>query len=149
MTGALTDLAETALRLTVAHLLRAAYDAGELHLPDPAEPAQRGAFTVLGMGKLGARELNFSSDVDLILLHDPDRGVYHGGEPGAFYTRMARALVGLMEARDADGYVFRTDLRLRPDPAATPTSATSSSRKSGRSSGGGTSISPPSRTSTR
>jgi glutamate-ammonia-ligase adenylyltransferase len=48
--------------------------------------------------------------------------VYHGGEPGAFYTRIARGLVGLMEARDADGYVFRTDLRLRPDPAATPPS---------------------------
>ena len=120
VTAALTDLAEAALRLAVAHLLRTAHDAGELRLPDPAEPSRASAFTVLGMGKLGARELNFSSDVDLILLHDPDRGVYHGNEPGAFYTRMARALVGLMEARDADGYVFRTDLRLRPDPAATP-----------------------------
>jgi glutamate-ammonia-ligase adenylyltransferase len=120
VTAALSDLAEAALQLAVAHLLRTAHDAGELRLPDPAEPARGCAFTVLGMGKLGARELNFSSDVDLILLHDPERGVYHGGEPGAFYTRMARALVGLMEARDADGYVFRTDLRLRPDPAATP-----------------------------
>jgi glutamate-ammonia-ligase adenylyltransferase len=122
VTAALTDLAEAALRLSVAHLLSAAHDTGELRLPDPEEPARRCGFTVLGMGKLGARELNYSSDVDLVLLHDPDRGVYHGGEPGAFYTRMARGLVALMEARDADGYVFRTDLRLRPDPAATPPS---------------------------
>src|SRR5262249_61388924 len=114
--------AEATLQLAVAHLLRTAHDAGELRLPDPAYPARGCAFTVLGMGKLGARELNFSSDDDLILLHDPDRGVYHGGEAGAVYTRMAPALVGLMEARDADGYVFRTDLRLRPDPAATPPS---------------------------
>ena len=72
------------------------------------------------MGKLGARELNYSSDIDLVLLHDPDSGVYCGEVAGAFFTRLARDLVSLMEARDANGYVFRTDLRLRPDPAATP-----------------------------
>jgi glutamate-ammonia-ligase adenylyltransferase len=120
VTEALSDLAETTLRLAVDHLLRAAHDAGALHLPDPAHPATGCGFTVLGMGKLGARELNYSSDIDLILLHDPDAGVYPGDSPGGFYTRMARDVVALMEARDADGYVFRTDLRLRPDPAATP-----------------------------
>ena len=84
-------------------------------------------FVVLGMGKLGARELNYSSDIDLILSVLPPRIVRAGGDPprrlraaGAFYTRLTRGLVSLMEARDADGYVFRTDLRLRPDPAATP-----------------------------
>jgi glutamate-ammonia-ligase adenylyltransferase len=122
VTAALSDLAESALRLAVASLLRAAHDAGELQLRHPEDPALACGFTVLGMGKLGARELNFSSDVDLVLLYDPDAGVYHGTEPGAFYTRIARGLVGLMEARDHDGYVFRTDLRLRPDPAATPPS---------------------------
>ncbi len=124
VTAALSDLAETALSLSVAHLLRAAHDAGELHLPNPDNPAQGCGFTVLGMGKLGARELNYSSDVDVILIHDPQggegTGVYHGDTPVAFYTRLSRALVTLMEARDSDGYVFRTDLRLRPDPAATP-----------------------------
>jgi [glutamine synthetase] adenylyltransferase / [glutamine synthetase]-adenylyl-L-tyrosine phosphorylase len=120
VTSALTDLAEAALRLSVAHLLRAGHDSGELRLPHPHDPSLGSGFTVLGMGKLGARELNYSSDVDLILLQDPDSGVYHGEASGAFFTRLARGLVGLMEARDADGYVFRTDLRLRPDPAATP-----------------------------
>ena len=120
VTQALADLAEAGLSLSVAHLLRAAHDAGELTLPDRANPAHACGFTVLGMGKLGARELNYSSDVDVILIHDPAAGVYHGDAPVAFYTRMARGLVTLMEARDPDGYVFRTDLRLRPDPAATP-----------------------------
>lgn len=120
VTQALADLAEAGLSLSVAHLLRAAHDAGELTLPDRANPAHACGFTVLGMGKLGARELNYSSDVDVILIHDPGAGVYHGDAPVAFYTRMARGLVTLMEARDSDGYVFRTDLRLRPDPAATP-----------------------------
>jgi glutamate-ammonia-ligase adenylyltransferase len=120
VTAALSDLAEAALRLSAAHLLRVAHDAGELRLPDPADPARGSGFTILGMGKLGARELNYSSDVDLILLYDPDAGVYHGESRGGFYTRMARHVVALMEARDAGGYVFRTDLRLRPDPAATP-----------------------------
>lgn len=120
VTAALSDLAETALGLSVAHLLRAGHDSGELRLPDRADPATACGFTVLGMGKLGARELNYSSDIDVILIHDPAAEVYRGEMPVAFYTRMARGLVTLMEARDSDGYVFRTDLRLRPDPAATP-----------------------------
>ena len=108
----------------MAHLLRTAHDAGELRLPDPADPARGGGFTVLGMGKLGARELNYSSDVDLVLLYDPAAPIYteraRGHAMGGFTSRIARSLVTLMEARDADGYVFRTDLRLRPDPSVTP-----------------------------
>jgi glutamate-ammonia-ligase adenylyltransferase len=124
VTGALSDLAEATLSLAVAHLLRTAHDAGELRLPDPRDPARGGGFTVLGMGKLGARELNYSSDVDLVLLYDPAAPIYteatEGHAMSGFTSRLARNLVSLMEARDADGYVFRTDLRLRPDPAVTP-----------------------------
>ena len=124
VTAALSDLAEATLSLAMAHLLRAAHDAGELRLPDPSDPARGGGFTVLGMGKLGARELNYSSDVDLVLLYDPAAAIYteatEGHAIGGFTIRIARGLVSLMEARDADGYVFRTDLRLRPDPAVTP-----------------------------
>ncbi len=73
------------------------------------------------MGKLGARELNYSSDIDLILLYDPDKIRYAGRiSLPQFCTRFAHDLVGLMEERTAEGYVFRTDLRLRPDPASTP-----------------------------
>ena len=74
------------------------------------------------MGKLGAGELNYSSDVDLIVLYDPE---CMRRRPAATsrqnrFVRLARDLVRLMEERTADGYVFRTDLRLRPDPGATP-----------------------------
>ena len=124
VTGALSALAEGTLSLAVAHLLRTAHDAGDLALPDPEDPANGGGFTVLGMGKLGARELNYSSDIDLVLLFDPAAPIYTERTADnamvGFAARIARGLVGLMEARDADGYVFRTDLRLRPDPAATP-----------------------------
>ncbi|MDE2516561.1 MAG: bifunctional [glutamine synthetase] adenylyltransferase/[glutamine synthetase]-adenylyl-L-tyrosine phosphorylase, partial [Rhodospirillales bacterium] len=124
VTAALSALAEAALDLALAHLLHAAHAQGEIRLADRAHPARNSGFIVLGMGKLGARELNYSSDVDLVLLYDPASTIYTGraaGEAmGAFTARLARNLVTLMEARDADGYVFRVDLRLRPDPAATP-----------------------------
>jgi len=119
VTAALSDFADAALWLAVAHLLRAAAAAGELRLPDANGSAARSGFTVLGMGKLGARELNYSSDIDLVLLYDPAAHPEHGETLGACFTRIARSLVGLLEQRSEDGYVFRTDLRLRPDPAAT------------------------------
>jgi glutamate-ammonia-ligase adenylyltransferase len=120
VTGALSDLADGALRVCAAHLLRQAHDTGALRLAHPGAPERGSGFVVLAMGKLGARELNFSSDVDLILLYDP---AVYGDQTdglGQVFARMARDLVGLMEARDAGGYVFRVDLRLRPDPASTP-----------------------------
>jgi [glutamine synthetase] adenylyltransferase / [glutamine synthetase]-adenylyl-L-tyrosine phosphorylase len=124
VTGALTNLAESTLRLALRHLLRSAHDAKDIRLQDPNRPDLACGFVALAMGKLGAAELNYSSDIDLILLYDGTAPVYAGGRVadsiGSFTSRLARDLITLMEARDADGYVFRTDLRLRPDPAATP-----------------------------
>ncbi|MGC8470105.1 MAG: ROK family protein, partial [Acetobacteraceae bacterium] len=120
VTGALSDFADRAVDAALGHLLRAAHRAGEIRLPDPARPTQACGFAVLAMGKLGARELNYSSDIDLVLLYDPDSPVYHGDQVSALCNRLARDLVQAMSARAAEGYVFRIDLRLRPDPAATP-----------------------------
>jgi len=120
VTSALSDLAEGALRLATAHLLHAAQERGELRLPHPAAPDRGSGFAVLAMGKLGARELNFSSDIDLILIYDSGAHPYTAERNGATFARLARDLAGLMQHRDANGYVFRTDLRLRPDPASTP-----------------------------
>ncbi|HSU06341.1 MAG TPA: bifunctional [glutamine synthetase] adenylyltransferase/[glutamine synthetase]-adenylyl-L-tyrosine phosphorylase [Acetobacteraceae bacterium] len=124
VTAALSDLAAAALDIAVAHLLRAAHELGDLRLPDPDNPAWGSGFAVLGMGKLGAGELNYSSDVDLILIYDPAAPIYtdrtEGDAMRGFTSRLARGLVALMESRDANGYVFRTDLRLRPDPGVTP-----------------------------
>ena len=67
------------------------------------------------------RELNYSSDIDLIVLYDPDR-IHTDDADGLqnHFIRLVRALVRLIDERTRDGYVFRTDLRLRPDPGATP-----------------------------
>ncbi len=124
VTGALSDLAVATVGLAIRHLLRSAHDAGEIRLQDIGRPDLNCGFVALAMGKLGAAELNYSSDIDLILLYDGAAPVYADGRAaagiGSFTSRLARDLVALMETRDANGYVFRTDLRLRPDPAATP-----------------------------
>jgi glutamate-ammonia-ligase adenylyltransferase len=121
VTAALSETAEAALRLACAHLLAKAAKGGALVLPDPDDPELGSGLIVLGMGKLGARELNYSSDVDLIVLYDDQ--VVRTERPDLMsrtFIRLARDLVRIMEERTKDGYVFRTDLRLRPDPGATP-----------------------------
>ena len=73
VTAALSSLAETALDAAVAFALRAAVARRALHLPPGRRLLAESGFTVLGMGKLGARELNYSSDIDLVLIYDPAR----------------------------------------------------------------------------
>lgn len=72
---------------------------------------------VIGMGKLGGQELNFSSDIDLIFCYPEQGETDHPKKPienSVFFTRLAQALVGLLDQLTADGRVFRVDLRLRP-----------------------------------
>ena len=117
----LSDFADQAVRLTVSHLLARSVVQGELA---PAPDGGLGYF-VLAMGKQGARELNYSSDIDLIALYDPERVCYQGAKtPRDHFARLTHAMVSILESRNADGYVFRTDLRLRPDAAATPAAIT-------------------------
>jgi glutamate-ammonia-ligase adenylyltransferase len=124
VTGALSDLADLTIDFACAHLLLDAARRGQIKLArtkgEPKQITKGSGLIVLGMGKLGGRELNYSSDIDLLLLHDPDGPSYHEDYGAAPYIRIARDLVRLMEERTSEGYVFRTDLRLRPDPAATP-----------------------------
>jgi glutamate-ammonia-ligase adenylyltransferase len=120
-TGALSRLAEGALAAAVRHLLRQAADRGSISLPSLDEPERDSGLIVLGMGKLGGYELNYSSDIDLILLYDPTRARVSARDgTQSFFVRMARDLTRILDERTGDGYVFRTDLRLRPDPASTP-----------------------------
>lgn len=116
VTRVLSACADAAVSAAVAFLLRRAREKGDL-----VEEAQPGAgFIVLAMGKHGARELNFSSDIDLIVFYDADLQTLKPGlEKQRFFVRITRDLVRLMQERTGDGYVFRTDLRLRPDPGAT------------------------------
>ena len=121
VTGALSEFAEIALRIACAHLLRQAAVNGEFVLHRPDNPESGSGFIVLGMGKLGARELNYSSDIDLIVLYEREQIEYTGRQTvEQCFVRMTRELVRLLEERTREGYVFRTDLRLRPDPRSTP-----------------------------
>lgn len=120
-TAALSAIAETALRLACDHLLLKTAESGRIQLPDLTRPSVGSGLIVLGMGKLGARELNYSSDIDLIVLYDD--GAVRMKDPDRMsqtFIKIARDLVRMMDERTKDGYVFRTDLRLRPDPGATP-----------------------------
>ncbi|HVJ55385.1 MAG TPA: bifunctional [glutamine synthetase] adenylyltransferase/[glutamine synthetase]-adenylyl-L-tyrosine phosphorylase [Aliidongia sp.] len=121
VTRALSDLADAALGAGLRYLLRTAASAGQITLAHPDSPERESGVFILGMGKLGAHELNYSSDIDLIILFDTEKVQYHGRDSvQGLMARLARDLVKLLEERTADGYVFRTDLRLRPDPASTP-----------------------------
>lgn len=120
ITDALTRLADTAVSAALRFLLNEAVRSGKLRPSDPTNPERDCGYIVLAMGKMGAFELNYSSDIDLIVFYEPDTAALAPGtEAGAFYIRLTRGLVKLLQERTADGYVFRTDLRLRPDPSST------------------------------
>lgn len=123
VTGALSRFADAAAQAALRCL---AYDQrrrGKLiSAADDARGPVPGLF-VLAMGKGGAFELNYSSDIDLSLFFEPEvlEGTLgEGVEAQGFVNRLAQGLASLLSERTADGYVFRVDLRLRPDPSSTP-----------------------------
>src|SRR6201999_1248885 len=84
-------------------------------------PEDRSGLVVLAMGKMGAGELNYSSDIDLIVFFESDAPTLAPDiEPQPFFVRVTQGLSRILQQRSGDGYVFRVDLRLRPDPASTP-----------------------------
>ena len=119
VTLAMTHLAEVTLDRALA-AARAELD--ELHgAPTTAEGGDI-AFWVLGMGKLGARELNVSSDIDLIYVYE-DEGATHGPRPTTaheYFSAVARRLYALIGDVTDDGQVFRVDLALRPNGKSGP-----------------------------
>ncbi|MGE3713361.1 MAG: bifunctional [glutamine synthetase] adenylyltransferase/[glutamine synthetase]-adenylyl-L-tyrosine phosphorylase [Alphaproteobacteria bacterium] len=125
VTLALSEFAEKALQHSVEHILLNASRRGEIELADTAHSAAGSGIIILGMGKLGGHELNYSSDIDLIIFFRKNRLNYKGRQTEQhFMNRLAQDLVNIMQDRTAEGYVFRTDLRLRPDPASTPPAIT-------------------------
>ncbi len=121
VTAVLTDFgalaADIAAKAEIAALIRRKKLPGMTE--DDVETAA--GLVILAMGKMGAHELNYSSDIDLIVLFDETRF-----DPDDFYearhgmVRATRNFCATLSDKTADGYVFRTDLRLRPDPAVTP-----------------------------
>ncbi len=121
VTRALSDLADVSLNLAVRGLLRQLSTNGVFSLPPGDTPEADTGLVILALGKLGGQELNYSSDIDIMILYEP--GKLDCSDPDALpqeMVRLARLLMRVMDERTADGYVFRTDLRLRPDPGATP-----------------------------
>ena len=122
ITKALSDFASASLNAATAFALADLVRQGILK--DQNGPPHPG-FVFLGMGKLGSGELNYSSDIDIIALYDPEKiGVVDPDRLRKEMIRATQTVVGLMDQRTADGYVFRTDLRLRPDPGMTPVAIT-------------------------
>jgi glutamate-ammonia-ligase adenylyltransferase len=110
VTRSLSDLADEATDRAIA---------AAIEERTPGAP-NRG-FALLALGKHGSQELNYSSDIDPILLFDPDTLPHRPREePVEAAVRIGRRVVELLQRADGDGYVFRVDLRLRPSPEATP-----------------------------
>lgn len=121
VTGTLSHFADKAVTAAVDHLLTQAASAGEIEIDSPENPTQGSGFSIIGMGKLGANELNYSSDIDLVALFDQEVVKYTGRKsPQELFVRLTRDLVQILQSRTQDGYVFRTDLRLRPDTGSSP-----------------------------
>ena len=121
VTCALTDFADMAVGSSIVWLLRNAAARGQIiGAPDEVSPVGSG-LVLLGMGKYGSRELNYSSDIDMVVFYEPGQlPLKDGLDDGEFFVRMTKDLVKMLQERTPEGYVFRTDLRLRPDPGGTP-----------------------------
>jgi glutamate-ammonia-ligase adenylyltransferase len=121
VTQALTDLAGESVQMALRFLLRQEAGRGRINPPNPDCPEEGSGLVVLAMGKMGAGELNYSSDIDLIVFYELDAPTLAPDiEPQPFFVRVTQGLSRILHQRRADGYVFRVDLRLRPDPASTP-----------------------------
>ena len=121
ITRLLSDFAAIACDLALKAALSPLIKRGKLPGQTEDDLDAAGGMAVLAMGKMGAHELNYSSDIDLICLFDETRY-----DPSDFFearqtlVKATRAMCAMLSDRTADGYVFRTDLRLRPDPSVTP-----------------------------
>ena len=120
VTGALTALADRAVDLAIRVFVAEEIRRGKLPGAVPEDAATGAGMVALAMGKMGAGELNYSSDIDLICLFDETRYGDAAGEARAAFIRVTRKMAALLSDLTAGGYVFRTDLRLRPDAAVTP-----------------------------
>ena len=116
VTGALSDFADIAIQKTLEFLI---YSKTRDNLFADFSLEDSGLI-IMAVGKLGGRELNYSSDVDLVALYDAEQSNYSGTIPAKeFFIGLTRDMVHILQQRTADGYVFRVDLRLRPDPYPT------------------------------
>jgi glutamate-ammonia-ligase adenylyltransferase len=121
VTGALSAFADLAVQAALSAVARIECTRGDLLEPDADAAGPIPGLFCLALGKHGAYELNYSSDIDISVFYDPDRlPCAPGVDPHVLAVRLTQGFAAMMQARTAEGYVFRTDLRLRPDPSSTP-----------------------------
>ncbi len=120
VTGALTALADAAVDLCLRRLVAEEIRRGKLPGAVAGDEATAGGMVALAMGKMGAAELNYSSDIDLVCLFDETRYVGVEQEARASFIRVTRRMTAILSDITGEGYVFRVDLRLRPDASVTP-----------------------------
>ncbi|WP_336097172.1 bifunctional [glutamine synthetase] adenylyltransferase/[glutamine synthetase]-adenylyl-L-tyrosine phosphorylase [Roseovarius sp. CH_XMU1461] len=121
VTGTLTEFADLACQRALTEAVGREIRRGKLPGQSEDDIETAGGMVVLAMGKMGAGELNYSSDIDLICLFDETRfGPEEFLDARASFVRATRRMSATLNDRTAEGYVFRTDLRLRPDPSVTP-----------------------------
>ncbi|MDA8653965.1 bifunctional [glutamine synthetase] adenylyltransferase/[glutamine synthetase]-adenylyl-L-tyrosine phosphorylase [Alphaproteobacteria bacterium] len=114
----LSLFADLSVEETLCFLLREAYAKSKLKAPARSDES---GIVILAMGKHGAQELNYSSDIDIIYFYEPHQlDLSSQIEQGKFHIDLARDLSTILQSSTEDGYVFRVDLRLRPDPGSTP-----------------------------
>lgn len=120
LTKAITRFADAAVQAALLAHTRFGAQMGRFETPsDPSNPLP--GLIVFALGKMGAGELNYSSDIDLVVFYDAQALVLPESEtPHKRLPRLVQAIARSLNDITADGYVFRTDLRLRPDPGATP-----------------------------
>lgn len=121
VTRHLTRFADAAMQAALASVAWHLHNQGLM--PEPDISAKHGPLPglfIIAMGKYGAGELNYSSDVDFTIFFDPDIAQsWLGNNPSRLTAKLVRQLVHTMGGVTQDGYVFRTDMRLRPDPGST------------------------------
>ncbi len=120
VTAALTHLADTAVDLSIKALVADEIRRGKLPGATPDDASTGAGMVALAMGKMGAGELNYSSDIDLVCLFDETRYGSDAPEARTAFIRVTRKMAAMLNDPTGEGYVFRTDLRLRPDAAVTP-----------------------------
>ncbi|MCU0801955.1 MAG: bifunctional [glutamine synthetase] adenylyltransferase/[glutamine synthetase]-adenylyl-L-tyrosine phosphorylase [Rhodobacteraceae bacterium] len=120
VTAALTAFADAATHAAISAFVADEIRRGKLPGARPEEAESGAGMVALAMGKMGAGELNYSSDIDLICLFDDSRYPDAVDDARATFIRVTRRMTALLSDITDQGYVFRTDLRLRPDAAVTP-----------------------------
>ncbi len=121
VTHALTAFADASAGRALSGALAPFLARGKVPGHGSKDLADAAGMMILAMGKMGAFELNYSSDIDLIVLFDDSRfSQSDAGEARSVFVKATRKAMALLQEPTGDGYVWRTDLRLRPDPSVTP-----------------------------